>query len=133
MRWLLAAFLLSFTNPSKASVSDERCKAYATYRESSGEPLRGSKAVLEVLENRMKAAGKSCMAIVAEKGQFSWSKRKIVMKLPQKWLTRWEEVRSMPPVLPSCAMWFHNNAIRKPDWAKRKRLVAKIHRHYFYC
>jgi spore germination cell wall hydrolase CwlJ-like protein len=105
--------------------------AYTAYREASGEPLEGVKAVVEAVEHRMSVEHKSCREVVSRRGQFTWHHRKIVMKVSKEWLTRYNETRTMQDILPSCALWFYSG--RKPKWAKSKKVVKVVGKHKFLC
>jgi spore germination cell wall hydrolase CwlJ-like protein len=131
LRAVLAAILLVSVANVKASVSDEACFAYVSYREASNQSLEGIKAVTEVVEHRMLAERKSCREVVSRHGQFTWHHRKIVMNPPRKWLTRYSSTRKMSKILPECSLWFYSG--RKPKWAKSKRVVKVVGKHKFLC
>ena len=105
--------------------------AYTVMREAGGEGRRSKRAVLDVLQHRMRKKRKTCKAVVSEPHQFSWYNRNIRMKVDRKHLQSFREAATLRPVLKSCSEWFHSGA--KPYWAKRKKLVHVEEKLKFYC
>ena len=114
-----------------ASLSaDERCIAWAIHDEARGEPLRGARAVMDVILKRMATRGKSACEIIAQPGQFSGYRHNFVKNISSKSLARFLKVRSMQPVVKD-AEYFHAEYVQ-PGWARGVEVVAKIGRHVFY-
>lgn len=120
---------------SKEPSADERCKLAITYLESRGEPLKGQKAVRQVLANRARKNGTNACVEAKRKGQFSSVKPGMKLKnvkLSKKFLTQQRRVRIMREVVPRCTTSFHAKSV-SPKWARSKRKVAMINNHIFYC
>lgn len=125
------------------------CLARNVYFEARGEPSAGQYAVAEVTMNR-KASGRypdTVCGVVYQKnwdplrrryvGAFSWTEfDSLPTPAGEQWLQAWEVAEAVyyghhePPVLDG-AMYFHAVYI-KPDWAKRKKPLARIGGHIFY-
>jgi len=124
------------------------CLARNVYFESRGEPVAGMYAVAEVTMNR-KASRQYpdaiCEVVYQKKwdplrgrfvGAFSWTEFDV---LPEPEGEAWERAREVAAavyhrrVAPTLqgALYFHATHI-KPDWAKEKKVVARIGRHVFY-
>ena len=156
--WIFAAVLVliaaafAFALRAAYAHADDRrnlaCLARNVYFEARGEPTAGQYAVAEVTMNR-KASGRypdTVCGVVYQKswdplrgryvGAFSWTEFD-VLPTPrgEQWLQAWEVAEAVyygrePPVLDG-AMYFHAVYI-KPDWAKRKKPLARIGGHIFY-
>lgn len=97
--------------------------------------MRGQKAVRQTLKNRARKNGTDTCTEAKRKGQFSSVKKGMKLKnvkVSRKFLTDYEKLRMMSPVVPSCTTYFHAKSV-EPSWAKSKRLVAVVHNHKFYC
>jgi spore germination cell wall hydrolase CwlJ-like protein len=128
-----AAIVIALASPPAASEgpSEAGCKFAAIYYESSGSSLKGQRAVLTVLENRMRIRDMTACEVVAEKGQWSWYGKKPMKEMTGKmreWLSRVESSRK---VLGNRVEYFHNGSV-KPKWARKMELVAQINGHKFY-
>ena len=124
------------------------CLARNVYFESRGEPVAGMYAVAEVTLNRKASRlypDAICEVVYQKKwdplrgrfvGAFSWTEFDV---LPEPEGEAWERAREVAAavyhrrVAPTLqgALYFHATHI-KPDWAKEKKLVARIGRHVFY-
>jgi spore germination cell wall hydrolase CwlJ-like protein len=129
MKTIAFSLLVLLALPAFA-VADETCKAYAVHKEARGESDAGKKAVLQVIENRMRKAGKTCLQIVSQPGQFSWYVGRAAIKANQAMRSTLNKLKEMPSVLGKNVVSFHNTSV-KPKW---KNLVreARIGRHIFY-
>ena len=87
------------------------------------------RAVLDILETRIKKNNSSCVKEVSLPGQWSWYKKGISLKATQKQLTTYNKVVNMKSVVR--ATHFHLTSI-KPKWAKKMKFVKKIGKHLFY-
>jgi spore germination cell wall hydrolase CwlJ-like protein len=126
-----ALFLvLLLSQGAQAKSADEQCKAYTIMREAGSESKRSRRAVLDVLENRMRKMHKSCKATVSQAHQFSWYRRGMRLRVERKELTSFRVISRMKPVL-RCGEFFHSGP--KPSWAKRKRLELVETKLRFYC
>lgn len=105
------------------------CRAITISKEASGEGLLGMRAVLDILETRIKKNNSSCVKEVSLPGQWSWYKKGISLKATQKQLTTYNKVVNMKSVVR--ATHFHLTSI-KPKWAKKMKFVKKIGKHLFY-
>jgi spore germination cell wall hydrolase CwlJ-like protein len=109
--------------------ADDRCLANAIYYEARGEPLRGRRAVLEVIQHRMIDTGKTACAIIREPQQFSWFRHKPLMPMTYELLEMLTEVKQADKVLNNEKYKnFHSG--KSPSWA-RKMLCRKISNHTF--
>ena len=124
------------------------CLARNVYFEARGESVAGMVAVAEVTMNRKASRlfPDSVCGVVHEKkwdplrgrfvGAFSWTE---FDSLPEPGGEAWQLAREVAEavyyrrVAPSLqgALHFHATHIR-PEWAKEKKLVARIGRHVFY-
>ena len=124
------------------------CLARNVYYESRGEPVAGMYAVAEVTLNRKASRlypDTICEVVHQKKwdplrgrfvGAFSWTEFDV---LPEPEGEAWERAREVAAavyhrrVAPTLqgALYFHATHI-KPDWAKEKKVVARIGRHVFY-
>jgi len=124
------------------------CLARNVYFESRGEPVAGMYAVAEVTLNRKASRlypDAICEVVYQKKwdplrgrfvGAFSWTEFDV---LPEPEGEAWERAREVAAavyhrrVAPTLqgALYFHATHI-KPDWAKEKKVVARIGRHVFY-
>lgn len=70
---LLLAALLS-TPPAQHLHQQHVCMANAVWHEARGEPLKGRRAVVDVVLNRVKAEKAGICSVVFRRGQFTWAK-----------------------------------------------------------
>lgn len=148
---LIAAAFVFALRAAYAHRDDRRnlaCLARNVYFEARGEPPAGQYAVAEVTMNR-KASGRypdTVCGVVYQKnwdplrkryvGAFSWTEfDTLPAPAGEQWFQAWEVAEAVyyghePPVLDG-AMYFHAVYI-KPDWAKRKKPLARIGGHVFY-
>ena len=107
------------------------CEAYTLYKESGNQSLRGSRAVLDTLVNRMAVSGNTCSTEVALPRQFSWHIGKHQkFNLTKQMLDRYLAVIYISPVLSAEYKWFYSSHIAKPKWAYRMK-CRKIDSQYF--
>lgn len=137
MRWLLAVLLLmactSLAVPPKVvhrPDPDIKCLAWVLDDEARGEPLKGARAVLDVVKKRMQVSGRTACQVVAERKQFSGYKPGVFEKISKEMLTRYETVRKMSPVAPDCE-YFHATYVH-PPWRLRLVRCKQIGNHIFY-
>ena len=100
--------------------TDNQCLATAIHYEARGEPLAGKRAVLDTITNRMLATGKSACAVIFERGQFSWAKKKPLLEYNEKQRESLGEVVQYPVVL-SSERYTHFFSGSKPKWAYEMR------------
>jgi N-acetylmuramoyl-L-alanine amidase len=124
------------------------CLARNIYHEARGEPTVGQYAVAEVTMNR-RASGlypRTVCEVVYQQnwdpirgryvGAFSWTE---FDSLPPPRGAHWRQARAIAEAVyagkrvPEVqgALFYHANYIR-PDWAKDKKVIARIGRHVFY-
>lgn len=129
---LYLLLLLGFQSAYAYDV-ETHCKAITISKEASGEGLLGMRAVLDVLETRMKQNNSSCVKEVSLPGQWSWyssqTKKGISLKATNKQLTTYNEVSNMKPVVR--ATHFHNKKY-KPKWRLKLKFVKQVENHVFY-
>lgn len=139
MKRLFLALILCFiclplSTPQKVEYKPPeawRCMAWVVHDESRGEPLRGARAVLDVVLWRMKKTGKSACEIVAQPKQFSGYKgERVLYELSDEALARFVRVAKMKPVAVQCTH-FHAVYVR-PAWATKMTRCYQIGRHVFY-
>lgn len=123
--------MLMLAQAAHAKDADEQCKAYTLMREAGSESKRSKRAVLDVLENRMRKKRKSCKAVVSEPHQWSWYRRGMKLKVDKQGLTSFRTISTMRPVLKSCAEFFHSG--EKPGWARKRKVVLNEKHLKFYC
>jgi hypothetical protein len=112
---------------------NDMCLAYTAKREVSMATLRDTRAVVEVVEHRMRKNNKSCKAVVSEPNQFSWWHKNVKMKVDRKELTRFKSSRKLRPVLPRCADHFYSESIKPPAWTRKMKRVGKIGKTVYFC
>lgn len=127
---------------------DLRCLAENVYFEARGEPLDGQRAVAEVTLNRQRSPNfPHSVCDVVYDARWDPSRRRIVAHfswteldaLSQPTGPAWEEAKQVAtaayddtyqPIVPG-ALFYHATSVH-PEWAKTKRVVAKIGNHIFY-
>ncbi len=126
-----------------------KCLALNIYHEARGEPEAGQYAVAEVTMNRV--ASKHYPGTVCEVvyqggwdkhyrryvGAFSWTELSTLEEpKDKKWLVSRKIAGNVYvgnyKKRVKGALFYHGGYIKKPHWAKRKRVVARIGRHIFY-
>lgn len=115
---------------AKALPSEEQCRAVTLAHECQGEPLTGCKAVLQVIEERMRIEHKTACQIVKAPKQFSFVNKRTNWHATEEQLTRYRLADSMPAVGESAYYFCKKNVKRK--WTKRNKLVCVIGSHIFY-
>lgn len=113
-----------------------KCLADNVYNEARGESVLGQKAVAMVTLNRVKKHNKSVCEIVYEKGQFSWTRKKLLTKIDVAvynsilYLVQqiFYNINSIPDITKG-ATFYHSVSIKNP-WNFRK--TTRIGKHVFY-
>lgn len=113
---LLCTSPLATSNASIGGWTDSQCLATAIHYEARGEPLAGRRAVLDTIANRMLATGQGACSVVLARGQFSWSKKKPLLKYDNEQRLRLGEVVRHPRVLANENYKFFFSG-EKPYWA----------------
>jgi hypothetical protein len=125
---ILAVVSSPVANPRvPKTLADDRCIANAIYYEARAEPLAGRRAVLDVIENRMLATGKSACGIIKERNQFAWVGKKPMMPMTYQLQEMLTDVRNSNKILIN-EKFFHSG--NKPKWANKMK-CRKIARHNF--
>lgn len=124
---LFLAIVLSILSPLAAAQSNEDCARYAAYREASGEPVHGIRAVLDVIYTRAKIDNMSVCKVVTRSGQFSWFNSSVDWKVPKQWLTKYREAANMEAQVPPTVYFFNNAPFKKIGV-----FCCKIGNHWFY-
>lgn len=138
MRWLLAVLLLTCSAklavppaPPVAKVTtDKECLAWVIYDEARGEPLRGQRAVLDVVLTRMKQRKQTACEVVEEPAQFSGYHQGVFKKISQEMLTTYDVVSKMSPVAAN-AEYFHATYVA-PAWKTSMKRIKQVGNHIFY-
>lgn len=126
---LLTTLMLGFSGWAYA-LSEVDCLAYTLHKEARGESLRGRRAVLDVIYNRMRIRELTACQVMKQRSQFSWYSKSVKIKMEIKVLTEFFIVDAMQPVLPSNVEYFHTRQIR-PSWTRNLKRVAIIGNHVF--
>lgn len=113
-------------SPLAVAQTDKTCEAVAIFYEANLEPLKGKRAVLDVIRNRASALGKSSCQIVKQRGQFAFVHKKFKWKATKFMLTQWQKVDSMDAVLPEA--WHFNSGKR----IRKFKFIKRIKNHNFY-
>jgi len=129
---------------SRKYEADKECLVAAIYYEAKNQGYKGKYAVADVTLNRVDDPDypKSVCAVVREKGQYSWARKKSMsIKVPkdkagQEDLEQAKKVAAVAPVVRNLVvgknvLFFHAKYV-KPKWAKKMRKVAQIEDHIFY-
>lgn len=140
LRWLndmrklntkVLCIVTSFFIASCVFARDRDCLAIAVFKEANTESLRGQRAVLDVIYNRMRLTNKSACDIVKQRGQFSWVKTyKGNWKATQKQLHRLQKLDSLAPVVPTATHFARKEVSNR--WTRKFKRVAIIGNHAFY-
>jgi cell wall hydrolase len=80
---------------------DAHCMVNAVYHEARGEPVKGQRAVVDVIHNRAAKSGKSVCEVVAEPHQFTWYRKKPEVPLTSEHLAFYNAALHHPKVLTS--------------------------------
>lgn len=119
---------------SYAATQNEHCLAVTIYKEANTEGNIGKRAVLSVLESRVKRLKMSPCRVVAERSQFSFypslRKENGNIQATQKQLTMYRKIAKMAPTYPT-AYFFHHIRV-KPRWSKKVKYLGTIGKHKFY-
>lgn len=108
---------------------EDMCKALTIYKEANVESLAGKRAVLDVIQTRMRKQQKSACLIIKQPKQLSWVTRKTRLHATKEMLTTFYKIDKMAPVYKN-AEFFHNTSVH-PNW-KGLRRIGKIGGHIFY-
>jgi len=131
---LLSLLTVSNVAPSAIDLEAQAtyCKAYTVMREAGGESLKGKRAVLDVVENRMRLRNLSACQVMSQRGQFSFFTKTTQVRIPKEALTDYFRVANMRRVLRKDVEYFHNVDVT-PEWAGSMINVGNIGRHRFYA
>ncbi len=127
----------------KAKGDQEGCLACAVFYEAKSEPLAGKLAVALVTVNRTRSDkfdNRSVCTVLWEKGQYPWSRRKVLTPDNKE---QWADARLVAATIyelskqddyPSWdftrnSMFFHATSV-SPGW--RFKRTMKLHNHIFY-
>lgn len=131
MKLILAIALCLLVASTGAVTASENCLALAVYKEAGNTSQRSQRAVLDVLENRMRVLNKSACQIVRQPFQWSWYSTHLSLIATNKMLENYYDIVDNEHVLPDSAMWFHNKTV-KPKWARNMVVVDRIDGQIFY-
>ena len=125
------------------------CLAINIYHEARGEPKAGQYAVAEVTLNRVdsKHYPNTICKVVYQKNwdkirkryvsAFSWTELDYAINVKSK---QWRDAMAIAEEVYSgdsesqvgSALFYHANYIKKPSWARKKKVKARIGKHIFY-
>lgn len=125
-RYIIFSILMLICDIAVAQ-SDEACARYATYREASGEPVHGVRAVLDVLRTRARVERMSICKVVSRSGVFPWFNSSVDWRVPKWFLTKYKEADNMEAQVPDTVFYFNNTPFKKIGI-----FCCKIGNHYFY-
>lgn len=100
------------------------------YYEARGEPLKGQLLVARATLNRAKPYGSICAAVY-EPWQFSWTMSPKRARINYDVYAKLEKVAYMSLYYNSPVYYFHATHV-SPDWARTKRVIARVGNHIFY-
>lgn len=127
-------------NPARVSSKggeSMKCLTEALYFEARGEPVKGQRAVAEVILNRVDHPSfpKSVCGVVNQRGQFSYKGGSLRMRdgnaAARAARIAAEALAGAPRTLTGGATYFHTAQVR-PSWSKRFTRTARIGAHIFY-
>lgn len=127
----LVLFLIIFCVTLTAHSADKDCLAIAIHKEAAPRSVEDGKAVLQVIENRMRFKGKSACAVIKEPNQFSFVTEGMSWKASKRQLNYLEHLRSVDDVVTSDTVYFHHKRV-KWKYAKKKQFVKQIGVHKYY-
>jgi spore germination cell wall hydrolase CwlJ-like protein len=133
---LLAIVCSPLASPQKVRYTSDpkpkayQCLAWVVHDESRGEPLRGSRAVLDAVLKRMKDSGKAACEVIAEPSQFSGFYPEAPYDVSKEALQRFVAVAKMKPVTVECK-YFHAVYVH-PAWANKMTKCFQVGKHIFY-
>jgi len=145
---IVAFSILMYTTSAFASHTEEKeiiCLANNIYFESRNQPIKGKRAVGEVVINRVaskKFPNTICTVVTQRKTnicQFTWYCKENVYKIITDF-SSYEEALEIAYVLyhgstkniTQGALWYHADYIKPPGWTKSMRVTAHIGNHIFY-
>lgn len=92
--------------------SELACKVISLHMETQGSPPEVSKAVLQVIRNRMRIDKQTACQVVKRKGAFPWSRKKHNWKFTHGMLTRYFTCLKMEPVVGINTYYFNDEPVR---------------------
>ena len=103
------------------------CEAAAIHFEARGESVRGQRAILDVIRNRMRIDNRTACQVIRARGQFPWSEKYSFKseKYSSKGLTQFNKIDNMESVLREDVYYFNT---KKQNYG---RYCCKIGKHYF--
>lgn len=129
MKWLLCIILLIF--PISSYALDSNCLAIAVHKEAAAGNKDDAKAVLQVIENRMRIQGKNACSIIKQPKQFSFVTEGMSWKATRKQLQYLNTLYEMEDVVSDKTVYFHHKRV-KWKYAKQKKFVKQIGVHKYY-
>ena len=150
--WMLLPLAQSPQVPLELIPQQEQCQAVNIYFEARGESLSGKQAILEVVNNRVKAKGypSTQCGVIFQRKQFSWThqqpydriqslllgdttglNQKELHAYNEALLIAYTEENARLKVLPSGVLFYHASSA-KPDWRKDMKKVKVLGLHIFY-
>lgn len=115
--------IVSLLIPLKCFANDRNCKAFMIYKEARGEPEIVQKAVLDVMENRMKLYKKSACEVLEMKGQYPYA-RKGIKNMSNEWLTLVDKLGKLPHILNSDFLYFNSTRHR---FKKKHKKIGNLY------
>jgi len=128
---ILLFTILLLTSINCLALTNTQCKSLILFKEGNLESLKGQRAILDVVETRMRKENKSACQIMKQPSQFSWYNKKKHYVVDKDMVARYYQVNRMKPVFRE-AEFFHSVKIR-PKWNYRKLVkLGRVGGHIFY-
>lgn len=122
------------------------CIALMLLYEAGDQSLSGKIAILNVVENRVndKRWPNTHCEVINQPFQFSFLNDGKPEVIPIKgvdkevydnavYLVTLMQENKLPKVVSNCTMYYHNDKIKQPYWAKKLKIERVIDNHIFYC
>ena len=124
MRYMLAIFMLLFSNSAMAKCVDEPAKAFMLWKEARNQPIEAQRAVLDVLYHRMLKSRLTACKELMKPSQYPYFKHG-VKPVSKEWLTHYRKVRMMPKVLQDVRYKFFNH--KRHKFGKNTKRIGDLH------
>lgn len=130
---LLAVSCSALAEPTEVirePVSVVQCGAWVIHDEARGEPLKGARAVLDVVKERARLSGKTVCDVVKQPKQFSGYRKGQSFHVTAEQVERYWAVARMKPVVKG-STHFHATYV-SPKWTEKMKRTKRVGRHIFY-
>jgi spore germination cell wall hydrolase CwlJ-like protein len=107
---------------------DAICIAWTVKSEAGGEPVKGKRAIIDVILTRMRQRNMTACQVLKEPFQFSGFTKHTKLRVTIEQLTELEMLINMEPVVEGCSS-FHAVYVH-PKW--HLKFCKRVGRHLFY-